>query len=515
MTTTEPKVLGERARFAATITGLIAGFTMVLGGTITNVAIPDVMGAFGVGQDTAQFLSTGYIATMTASQLLAAWFITVFGRRASFSAIMLVFMTAGLVCAFSPNIETLIIGRIAQGFCAGIVQPLVMTLIISLYPPEQRGRAIGLYVGMLGLAVGFGPVVGGVTVDALGWRWIFLVSLPFISLALTLGTLFIPEEKAERKKIPFDWLGYGLLCLALLGLMSAIANGHREGWSSDLIVTYWAVGATATFAFIVSQSIRTVPLLDFSLFADARFASAIALAIVFGMGNFSTAYAIPVFGQLVLNLTPSSAGLVLLPAGILSSIATIIVGRMVDRVSPLALIFFGMGLFIAGTLALSGADANLPLATLIGLAMLCRLGHSFMGPSITATAIRALPPEDINRASGTINFFRQMGGAFGINCMVAAIEVRTSYHQQALGGTQHDANRSTDAFLSAAREMLRPSGLPDSIADSVALNFLDASVAAQADAFAWRDGFLLLTAVILFSAVPAWFLGRAQRARAY
>ena len=487
---------------------------MVLGGTITNVAIPDVMGAFGVGQDTAQFLSTGYIATMTASQLLAAWFIAVFGRRASFSAIMLVFIAAGLVCAFSPSIEVLIAGRVAQGFCAGIVQPLVMTLIISLYPPERRGQAIGLYVGMLGLAVGFGPVVGGITVDALGWRWIFLVSLPVISLALVLGTLFIPEEQSERKKIPFDWWGYGLLCVALTGLMSAIANGHREGWWSDLIVTYWAVGGAATFAFIVSQSGREARLLDFSLFSDPRFASAIALAIVFGMANFSTAYAIPVFGQLVLNLTPSAAGLVLLPAGILSSIATIIVGRMVDRVSPLVLIFFGMGVFVTGTLALSGADANLPFASLLGFAILCRLGHSCMGPSITATAIRALPPEDINRASGTINFFRQMGGAFGINCMVAAIEMRTSFHYQSLGVTQHDANHATEAFLDIAKQLLEPSGLPDAVANQVALGFLNASVAAQADAFAWRDGFLLLTAVLLFASIPAWLLGRAQRARA-
>ena len=170
MTSAEPAALSPFRRTAATTAGLIAGFTMVLGGTIVNVAIPDVMGAFGVGQDTAQFLSTGYITAMTASQLLAAWFIAVFGRRTSFSLVMVVFIAAGLTCALSPSIEVLIAGRIIQGCCAGIIQPLVMTTIMSLYPPEQRGRAIGLYVGMLGLAVGFGPVVGGLTIDALNWH---------------------------------------------------------------------------------------------------------------------------------------------------------------------------------------------------------------------------------------------------------------------------------------------------------------------------------------------------------
>ena len=390
-----------------------------------------------------------------------------------------------------------------------------MTTIISLYPPDQRGRAIGLYVGMLGLAVGFGPVVGGITVDALGWRWIFFVSLPFIGLALTLGALFMPEDDRTAEKKPFDWWGYGLLCIALLSLMSAIAGGHREGWWSDLILSYWLIGVAATVAFIASQHYRETRLLDFSLFPDPRFAAAIALAVVFGIGNFGIAYAIPVFGQLVLNLTPTAAGLLLLPAGIISSIATVLVGRMVDRMSPFILIMVGIGMGFAGTYALSAGDANTPIMTLLVFGIACRLGQSFMGPSITASAIRALPPEAITQGSGTISFFRQMGGAFGINCLVAAVEMRTSFHHHSLGTTQHGANRATGEFLSDVRSLLQPTGIPDPVADQVALKFLESSVAAQSDALAWRDGFLLLACIFILAVLPAWLLGRAQRAKAY
>ena len=488
---------------------------MVLGGTIVNVAIPDVMGTFGVGQDTAQFLSTGYITAMTASQLLAAWFIAVFGRRASFSMVMMVFIIAGLACALSPSIEVLIAGRVVQGFCAGIIQPLVMTTIMSLYPPEHRGRAIGLYVGMLGLAVGFGPVVGGLTIDALSWRWIFLVSLPIIGLTLIVGTLFIPEEKGPRERTPFDWWGYILLCLALVGLMSAVASGHRHGWSSDLVVGYWVLGIAGTFAFILSQQGRSARLLDLSLFTDSRFASAIVLAMVFGVSNFGIAYAVPVFGQLVMNLTPTAAGLLLLPAGIVASVSTVLVGRCVDRVSPTLLIYAGIACGVTGTFALSLGDANTPVLSLLVFAIVCRVGQSFMGPSITASAIRALPPGDINKASGTINFFRQMGGAFGINCLVASVEMRASFHHQGLYATQNAENTSTGAFLSATRELLAPSGLPDAIADMMALRFLGDAVVAQSGALAWRDGFLLICIVFFCAAVPTWLLGRAQRKRAY
>jgi DHA2 family multidrug resistance protein len=494
--------------------GLMAGFTMVMGGTIVSVAIPDVMGTFGVGQDTAQFLTTSYVATMTASQLLAAWFIAVFGRRASFSMVMLLFMSAGIVCSLAPSIDILIAGRIVQGFCAGVVQPLVMTTIISLYPKEQRGQAIGLYVGVLGLAIGFGPVVGGITIDALSWRWIFIVSLPFVGTALLVGMFFVPEESGPRIRTRFDWLGYALLCIALFCLMSAVGSGNREGWSSDTILINWAMGGTAAVCFVVSQRLGKAPLLDFSLLSDPRFAACIALAVVVGIGNFCIAYALPVFGQLVLNLTPTAAGMVLLPAGIISGVVTMMVGRLSDRVQPLYLVVFGLGLFIVGCLVLSTGDANTPLAVLLILAVVVRVGHSFVGPSTTSIAINAMPPEELNKASGTINFFRQMGGAFGINCLVAAVEMRKSFHGSGLAATQDAANGATNEFLASVRELLHPGGLTESATDQMAMQFLELSVAAQANAFAWRDGFILLACAFAFALLPTWVLGNLRRQRA-
>ena len=240
-----------------------------------------------------------------------------------------------------------------------------------------------------------------------------------------------------------------------------------------------------------------------------------ALAVVFGISNFGIAYAIPVFGQLVMNLTPTAAGLLLLPAGIVASVSTIMVGRMVDRVSPTILIYTGIACGIAGTFAMASGDANTPLLSVLLFAIVCRIGQSFMGPSITASAVRALPPEDINKASGTINFFRQMGGAFGINCLVASVEMRTSFHHQGLYATQTAANTSTGEFLGAARELLAPTGLPDAVADQVALAFLGEAVVAQSGALAWRDGFLLICIVFMLASLPTWLLARAQRSRAY
>ena len=145
-----------------------------------NVAIPDVMGAYGVGQDKAQFLSTAFITTMTASQLLNAWFVGKLGQRLAFVIVLAIFLLGGLICGFSPNLDLIIFGRVMQGFAAGIVQPLVMVTLFQVFPADRRGTAMAIYGMGLVLALGFGPVIGGVTIDVLGWRNIFFVPLPLV-----------------------------------------------------------------------------------------------------------------------------------------------------------------------------------------------------------------------------------------------------------------------------------------------------------------------------------------------
>ena len=144
-----------------TIGGLLGAMLMILSATMVNVAVPSIMGAYGVGQDLAQWASTAFLATMVASQLLNAWMVAAFGQRFTFSMTLVVFTIGSLICAVSPTIEVLIIGRIMQGFSAGVIQPLVMATIISVFPADRRGFAMGLYGMGVTLAPSFGPLAGG------------------------------------------------------------------------------------------------------------------------------------------------------------------------------------------------------------------------------------------------------------------------------------------------------------------------------------------------------------------
>ena len=140
-----------------------------------------------------------------------------------------------------------------QGFAAGLVQPLVLAAVVAAFPSERRGMAVGLYGMAVTLAPSFGPWIGGLAIDALSWREMFLVPLPLVAVAFLLGLLYMPAKKFSGRLPPFDWAGYALVALALLGVMSAIGNGQRWGWSSNETLIAFGVGALAALAFVASQ----------------------------------------------------------------------------------------------------------------------------------------------------------------------------------------------------------------------------------------------------------------------
>jgi len=263
---------GPIYRWLVTGFGLTGGFAMVLSATIANVAVPHVMGAYGIGQDQAQWMATAFLTTMTVSQLLNHWMNEAFGPRGAFTLTIIVFLVGTVIGWFAPNIDVLIVGRVLQGFSAGIVTPMVMVTMFEVFPPDRRGLAMGIYGSGLVLAPALGPAVGGMAIDAFNWRFIFIMPVPFCLIALLGGLLFMPSKPRRGPLPPFDWPGYILLGGALALLMSAAANGIRKGWGSDQIVLMFAGGTLAAIGFVAWQLRSRNPLLDFSLWQNRRIA---------------------------------------------------------------------------------------------------------------------------------------------------------------------------------------------------------------------------------------------------
>ncbi len=502
---------GPAYRWLATATGLTAFFTMAFSATIANVAVPDVMGAFGVGQSEAQFVATAFFATMTASQLLLAWFNERFGQRLTFSFALVIFSVGSAVSGFGPTLEFIIFGRVLQGFAAGILQPLVMLMLIQAFPPERRGFAMGLFSMGIVTALGLGPVIGGLTIDTLSWRYIFLAPMPPVVLAFVMGVLFVPSNRPHVRATRFDALGYALLSTALYCLMTAIADGQREGWHSNGILTLFAIAIASGFSFVLSQFRRNAGLLDMSLFRNPRFVSAIAVALIFGMGNFATIYVFPVFGQLVQEYTPTLAGFLILPGSLIAVVVLPLSGRLSDLVPAQFPIIFGLGLFSASMFLMASTDIDTMVWTVVLFIFIGRLGLAFVVPSMNGAALGALPAAKLTQGTGALNFFLLLGGAFGINTLVVIMERRTQFHSDILVATQTAGNAATREMLGRVQGLLEAGGVPKSLHGPVALDYLGKVVHAQANTMGFQDGFVAIALVFLLAMIPATILGWTLR----
>jgi len=508
-----PAAPGGAARRLASIGGLLGAMSTVLSATMVNVAVPSIMGAFGVGQDLAQFASTAFLATMVASQLLNTWAVQAFGQRAAFCAALGIFVVGAFVAAGAPNIETLIFGRILQGFAAGLVQPIVLAAVVAAFPPERRGMAVGIYGLAVTLAPSFGPWLGGLAIDALSWREMFLVPLPLVAAAFLIGLMSMPGAKPAWPLPRFDWAGYALVSLALFCVMSALGNGTRWGWDSDRTVATFAVGVAAAVAFVALQRRSRHPLLDVTLFADLRFTSAMLIAFAFGAGNFATNYAIPVFMQTVQGFTASDAGAVLAPAGVLLIVLIPLSGRLADTLPAHVPIIAGCLCFALAAWLLADADVNTAFWTLAAFAVVSRVALGLVMPNMGKVAMSAVPGGKLHQAAGTYNFIRQMGGAFGVILTAVTLELQTARHADLLAATQTPDNAQSVALLARVSELLHRGGLADAQAGAGALDFLGQVVYAQARTLGFQDAFLHIFFAFLVALVPAWLLGRAGRAQ--
>ena len=502
---------GPLYRGLVTFAGLVAFFTTVFSSTMVNVAIPHVMGAFGVGQDKAQYLSTAFIATTVTSLLLNNWFIAKVGQRMAFTLAMLLFCLGSFICGFGPTLDTIILGRVIQGFSAGIIQPMIMVVLFQVFPPERRGTAMGLFSMGVVFALGLGPAIGGITIDELNWRYIFFVPLPAAILALALGILFVPDRPHSGPAGPFDFLGYAFMCIAVFCLMTIIGNGQRDGWTSNETLTVLALMIVGVVGFILSQHRESGNLLDLDLFQNVRFSTAVSVSFLFGFGSFATVYIFPVFGQIVQGYSATIAGSLLLPGSIAAAFILPITGRLADRFPAHKVIIAGMVIFVTAVLLMADADIDTVFWSMAFYLFISRIGVALVSPSLNSAALAALPPDKVHRGAGAVNMFLMLGGSCGINSLVVVLERRVEFHSDAFTSTQTSANTATRELIGSVHGLLNEGGIPHGTRDSVALDYLGEVVSAQANTLGFQDGFVAVGLISLCSIVPVMLLRRSQR----
>ncbi|HEY0833348.1 MAG TPA: DHA2 family efflux MFS transporter permease subunit [Azospirillum sp.] len=435
---------GPRYKWLATATAMIGTFSMVLEATILNVALPDIMDAFGVGQQTVQWLVTGFLAAMTTGMLLNAWCVERFGMRRAFVGAILVFCAASVLGALAPSIGWLILARVAQGAAAGVIQPLGMIVVFEVFDPRERGRGFGLYGLGVVLGPAIAPMIGGFLVDFASWRAVFLVALPTCVAALPMALSFL---RGGRNPDPprLDVAGLALLAGTLAVSLWALSSGPRVGWGQPAVGGGLLIGAAGAVAFVAWEWFCRSPLLDLRAFRSGGFASGFLLSVMIGVGLYASTYLIPLYLQQVRQLEPSAAGLVLLPAGLAMAFTFPFAGRLTDRLRPTVVALIGILLFLGSCVMLARVEVSGGLAAFTAGIVVGRIGIGLMMPPVSAGSLRLLDLRMVPQGSGAINFGRQLGGALGVGLISVVLDVGSGAGRPGFAQMSEAARRAAQA----------------------------------------------------------------------
>ncbi len=475
-------------------------------GTIINVAIPQIMGAFGINQEEAQWLSTAYLAASTVAMLLTWWLVQAVGMRLTIVIALSLFMAGSLIGGLSPNPDVLIIARILQGMTAGIIGPLAMSTIFQLFPPGKQGLAMGITsIGMI-MGPALGPAVGGLLVDSFSWRYVFLMGIPFSLVCLPLSLLFLPDRDQQGSRPPFDWTGMALLSIALTSLLVGLSNGEREGWNSNIIVGLFGLTVLFGGLFIYWQRSCDRPLLNLQVFLNRNFLVMSVVGFVFGAGLYGSTYLVPLFLQLIQGMSPTDAGVMMIPAGLVLGVIFPVAGRLADRMDLRILISLGIVFFAASFYLMNDADADTGFWLFSWWLIIGRIGIGLVMPALNMGALRDLPPQILSEGAGVLSFTRQLGGAFGVNLTSVLLARRSNFHTDELMATQTYDNIDMGEWLKILQELLAQNGLVVVEQTVASMNYLGVVIHQQAMILGFRDAFLIVALCFLATMIPTWFL---------
>jgi EmrB/QacA subfamily drug resistance transporter len=510
---------------------LTSGFFMILlDTTIVNVAIPAMSAGLNTTLDQILWVLNAYILTYAVLLITAGRLGDLYGQRNLFAIGLFIFTLASALCGFSQNANELIAARILQGIGGAILTPQTLSIITSLFPPERRGAAFGIWGGVAGLATITGPTAGGAIITYIDWRWIFFVNVPIGIAALVATFAIIPDLRPGRHH-GWDILGVVLATTGLFAIVFGLIEGQRYNWgeigSYGITIPEVIIGGVAIIAvFLVWERYQAEPLVPLVLFKDRNFAVAnwVAAAISFGM--LSLFLPIVIYLQSVRGFSALTAGLTLAPMSLTSMFTAPFAGRFADKVGGKWILTTGISLFTVGfgwLAYVAGPDST--WVNFLGPAIVAGAGMGMTFAPMTTIAMRNISPQMSGAASGILNTTRQLGAAIG-SAVVGAIlqnQLATTLHNQAIAHANALPESFRAQFIAAFSSVSTngfeigtgqngaklPSGLPPAVAHQIGVLAHDVFVTAFIDAM--KTTLFIPIAFLAFTALTTLLVKRRQR----
>ncbi|MBK1839156.1 DHA2 family efflux MFS transporter permease subunit [Azospirillum sp. YIM B02556] len=408
-------------RGAITACVILAVIMQALDTTIANVALPYIQGSVSASADQINWVLTSYIVAAAIMTPPSGYLATRFGRKRILNVAIAGFVVASVLCGLSQSLVQIVLFRLLQGFFGAALVPLSQSILLDIYTPEERGSAMALFGVSVMVGPVLGPVIGGWLTDHVSWRWVFYINVPIGALALGGISAYVTESRRDLGA-KLDWLGFGLLSVAIGSLQLFLDRGEQLDWfSSGEIIVEALICASAFYLFLVHTFTARNGFVKPGLFLDRNFSVGMLFIFIVGVTYLASLALMTPYLQTLMGYPVVTAGIVMGPRGLGTMVCMFLVGKLIGRVDTRWLLLTGLAITAWAMYDMTGWTPDVSQWTIIQVGFIQGAGLGFLFVPLTTVTFSTLAPEKRGDGTGLYNLSRNIGSAVGISIVAALL----------------------------------------------------------------------------------------------
>ncbi|MCC1294063.1 DHA2 family efflux MFS transporter permease subunit [Staphylococcus aureus] len=499
-------IFGEGVSRGKILSALLFGmFIAILNQTLLNVALPKINTEFNISASTGQWLMTGFMLVNGILIPITAYLFNKYSYRKLFLVALVLFTIGSLICAISMNFPIMMVGRVLQAIGAGVLMPLGSIVIITIYPPEKRGAAMGTMGIAMILAPAIGPTLSGYIVQNYHWNVMFYGMFIIGIIAILVGFVwfklyqYTTNPKADIPGIIFSTIGFG-------ALLYGFSEAGNKGWGSVEIETMFAIGIIFIILFVIRELRMKSPMLNLEVLKFPTFTLTTIINMVVMLSLYGGMILLPIYLQNLRGFSALDSGLLLLPGSLIMGLLGPFAGKLLDTIGLKPLAIFGIAVMTYATWELTKLNMDTPYMTIMGIYVLRSFGMAFiMMPMVTA-AINALPGRLASHGNAFLNTMRQLAGSIGTAILVTVMTTQTTQHLSAFG---EELDKTNPVVQDHMRELASQYGGQEG-AMKVLLQFVNKLATVEGI----NDAFIVATIFSIIALILCLFLQSNKKAKA-
>ncbi|HDJ3017515.1 TPA: DHA2 family efflux MFS transporter permease subunit [Staphylococcus aureus] len=499
-------IFGEGVSRGKILAALLFGmFIAILNQTLLNVALPKINTEFNISASTGQWLMTGFMLVNGILIPITAYLFNKYSYRKLFLVALALFTIGSLICAISMNFPIMMVGRVLQAIGAGVLMPLGSIVIITIYPPEKRGAAMGTMGIAMILAPAIGPTLSGYIVQNYHWNVMFYGMFIIGIIAILVGFVwfklyqYTTNPKADIPGIIFSTIGFG-------ALLYGFSEAGNKGWGSVEIETMFAIGIIFIILFVIRELRMKSPMLNLEVLKFPTFTLTTIINMVVMLSLYGGMILLPIYLQNLRGFSALDSGLLLLPGSLIMGLLGPFAGKLLDTIGLKPLAIFGIAVMTYATWELTKLNMDTPYMTIMGIYVLRSFGMAFiMMPMVTA-AINALPGRLASHGNAFLNTMRQLAGSIGTAILVTVMTTQTTQHLSAFG---EELDKTNPVVQDHMRELASQYGGQEG-AMKVLLQFVNKLATVEGI----NDAFIVATIFSIIALILCLFLQSNKKAKA-